>query len=272
MGWYDVYDSNDSLIASDVWIDEGYHNWDYKIRDIRDLGRLMYRNIVFIIWCILSIVLPLIFIFLILPKSEKISYAILDGGSLIVLWIFSLINLFIGIKKKIFLHRLYKSNDKKYKRMREEMWGKTTIKNIAGKYVTDDTSNNEDLKNEEQLFAEEIKNPLRRTLKSLRISLIFIFIGIIILGIIFSKKDITAYSLAFVGPLFAYTYIFDIVNSYITYGKKANWIWLGFLVVVFISSLLMEIAILKKYLEYLLFALLLGMNEVIFKLFEKKEK
>ena len=23
MGWYDVYDSNDSLIASDVWIDEG---------------------------------------------------------------------------------------------------------------------------------------------------------------------------------------------------------------------------------------------------------
>ena len=59
---------------------------------------------------------------------------------------------------------------------------------------------------------------------------------------------------------------------HVNIGLKANWIWLGFLVVVFISSLLMGITIFKKYLEYLLFALLLGMNEVIFKLFEKKEK
>ena len=103
-------------------------------------------------------------------------------------------------------------------------------------------------------------------------SLIGILFGVLFLGIILNKYNVTTYGLAFVCPLFAYSYFFDIVASYTTYGKKANWIWLGLLISAFISSMLLEVEVFKKLLEYILLISIVLSNEIIFRIIDMKLK
>ncbi|MBQ2893945.1 MAG: hypothetical protein IJB95_04345 [Clostridia bacterium] len=219
------------------------------------------RNVNFIIWCLVAVIIPLIFFFLIVPSCQTFGSALLDGGAIIVLWVFSVVNVAVHVKHKVFLHKLRHSNDEKFVLYRQEIDAQL---NDKGEQTTDYIE-------AQKCSIKEIKHPLMRSMKYFRFSLIGVFLAIILLGVIFPDSGITGYATAFLGPMFAYSYIFDIASGYVIYKKHANWLWLGFIVAVLVSTLLMGIPVLENIAEYLLFICMTLANQIVFNRLQKLE-
>ena len=110
---------------------------------------------------------------------------------------------------------------------------------------------------------------MSRFLRKLRISLIVVFLVMMIVKVIFQNSLKVGYDLAFVGPLFAYSYILDFVCVYVMYGKKGNLLWIGLLISVLICSLTLEVSFLRNVSEYILFISMMLCNLLFFKKFDK---
>lgn len=227
----------------------------------KSLNMFLTRNINFIIWCLIAVIIPLIFFFLIVPSCQTFGSALLEGGAIIVLWAFSIVNIAVNIKHKVFLHKLRYSKEKKFVLYRQEIDAQLSDKG-------EDTT---DYIEAQKCSIKEIKHPLMRSMKYFRFSLVGVFLVTILLGVVFPDSGITSYATAFLGPLFAYSYIFDIASGYVIYKKHANWVWLGLIVAVLVSTLLMGIPVLEKIAEYLLFICLVLANQIIFSRLEKLE-
>ena len=114
MPYYDIYDENDNLISSDVWINDGYYGSSSTGPVEKGFWKTVLLNSMLIISAILFIILPLLFIFLTVPSCDGIWNALLQDSTMVVLWIFSIINIIIQINRKVFVHRLYHSQKEKY--------------------------------------------------------------------------------------------------------------------------------------------------------------
>lgn len=269
MPYYDVYDENDNLIASEVWLNDGnYGDWSSGPIE-KGLWKTILLNSVLIISFLLFIILPLIFIFVIVPSSVDIWSSFVEGGALIILWIFSIVNIILQIKRKVFVYKLYNSEEEKYQKLRYDLGIYKKETNYTESHIIDiQPSQTEDV-NRVAAYVSEIKNPLSRVLRNLRLGLIIIFSILMVFKIIFYERMAEGYELAFIGPLFAYSYILDFVCIYIMYGKKGNLLWLGVLISVILCSLTIEVSFLKNVAEYILFISMMLCNLLFYKKIDK---
>ena len=199
-----------------------------------------------IIFALLFIFIPLALAFLIFPSYTDVLSALTESAFLIALWFASAVVLFFTIKARVFIYRLNNSNREKFVALRKSLKNEN---NGDGDYLV--------------VSKREISAPIIRLYKKINYALIAIFGVCAVLSIFSGMVSLTANALAFTGPIFAYTYVFEIIYGYVKNGKRTSLFLVALLASAFIAYLLMGVPFLAAAIEHILFIMLLFSNTLI---------
>lgn len=195
-----------------------------------------------ILWPALAVITALVFFLTVLPSVDGLGAALLEGSHIVVLFLVSLFNIAMMIVRAVFKHRLKNSSEEKYVKLRRAISEAESAEDYDFDRIIDE---------DDKVFLKESASPIAHGLSVLRSVLFIVMFNMMAVTLAFPTSAIGTTVMVFAYPLFAYGYVLSLVNSYISYGKSANYCWLFLFAAIVVGYFLMSIPGAESIAEYI---------------------